>query len=273
MFTLPPKKDGFRFLLPKELIPEEIEEKYTKILVDAKSFITKPIDFLNETIQKVQVLGIQSGTIEQQQTDSRSYIRLPKNVYGIQGGSSPHMYRNANSPLALIDKTINIDFRHTLGYVNYFMMFESFWYMFARDYNYFKDLDFKFTIDLLNDRGSIYSRIVLSQPLMDGMDMLDFDFTQPLGQGSTFRCIFKYSDIDYEFLQGDTDLTYKEEDIPYREKIDKATLDKLKQDQSYNRYPYTEKETSTPNSRILVEKYVDTSKTLVDENGNPLTLS
>ena len=38
----------YRLILPDELIPEEINEKYTKILTDKRSFIYKPIDLLNE---------------------------------------------------------------------------------------------------------------------------------------------------------------------------------------------------------------------------------
>lgn len=272
MFTLPSKKDGFRLLLPKEIIPEEIEEKYTRILASAKSFLTKPIDFLNETIQKVQVLGFQTATVEQQQTDRPSLLRTPGQEYSLQGGSSGYQYRSPGSPLSLIDKTINIDFRHTLGYLNYFLMFESFWYMYARDTDYLRDLDFNFTIDLFNEKGAAYSRIVLMHPLLDGMDMLDFDFTQPMAASGTFRCVFKYSDIDYQFLDIQNN-TYTETEKPFKSSINNATSTKKKEDESYNRYPYSSLEVEQPLSQSPIQKYVDTSKTLVDENGNPIKIS
>jgi len=275
MFTLPAKRDGFRLLLPKEIIPREIEEKYTKILVDAKSFITKPIDFLNESIQKVQVLGFQTATIEQQQTDRPSLLRTPGREFSTQGGSSGYQYRSPGSPLSLIDKTINIDFRHTLGYVNYFLMFESFWYMYSRDTNYLNDLEYNFCIDLFNEKGSIYSRVVLNHPLLDGMDMLDFDFTQPLAASSTFRCIFKYNDIDYQFMNIDN-ITYTETEVPYGEDIEESKRTKKKGDESYLNYPYSSisiEDGSFGNmSQNPRQKYVDTSKTLVDENGNPIKM-
>lgn len=265
MFTLPGKKDGFRLLLPDELIPDEIQEKYTKILTDAHSFITKPIDFLNETIQKVQVLGFSSATVEQQQTDHQSLLRTPGNLLTPQGGSSATNYRAPSSPLALLDKTINIDFRHTLGYVNYFLMFESFWYMYSRDTDYLKDLDFNFNVDLLNERGAIYSRVVLKDPLLDGMDMLDFDFTQPFAQSGTFRCVFKYTDIDYQFIDCDN-ITATEDIMPFREAIGKS---KTEDNNKFLNYPY-EKEDDFPKSQIESVEAKDNSKTYVDENGNPI---
>ena len=65
MFTLKGRQDGFRLLLPKDFIPKQIEEKYAKILQESRSFIVKPIDFLNETIQKVQLLGFNDASMTQ----------------------------------------------------------------------------------------------------------------------------------------------------------------------------------------------------------------
>lgn len=272
MFTLPGNKDSFRLLLPDKLIPEEIEEKYTKILVDAKSFITKPIDFLNETIQKVQVLGFQQGTIEQQQNDRPMLIRTPGDVYSTQGGSSAWQYRSPGSPLSLIDKTINIDFRHTTGYLNYFLMFESFWYLYSRDTPYIDDLDYDFNVDLLNTNNEIYSRVVLKSPLMDGMDMLDFDYTQPLAQSATFRCIFKYSDIDYQFLNIDN-TKYTQDNKPYSESIEKSMQKKRREDELYNRYPYSNSTISIESPVMKDIRYTDNSRTYIDENGNPIDVN
>ena len=130
MFSLSGNRDGFRLILPDEFIPDEIQEKYTKILKDSHSFITKPIEFLNETIQKVEVLGFSSGTVAQQQTNHGNPVRLPGRIEQnwMQGGASDVNYRSVASPAALVDHTLNIDFRHTLGYVNYFLLFESFCY-------------------------------------------------------------------------------------------------------------------------------------------------
>ena len=49
----------------------------------------------------------------------------------------------------------------------------------------YDDLPQRFNVDLLNERGEIYSRIVLYYPMINSMDMLEFDYTQPIAQSQT----------------------------------------------------------------------------------------
>ena len=207
MFTLKSRKDGFRLLLPKDFLCEEITEKYANILKSKKSFIMNPIDFLNETIQKVQVLGFTEGTFQQQQTSRGQSITKNPDRYEqnrFLHTAADHAYRSEVSPLQLIDKTLNITFKHTLGYVNYFMIFENFWWQYARDRKY-KDMRYEFTIELLDNTERVYSRIVLKDPIIHSIDMLDFDYSQPIASSETFTVVFKYSNIDYQFIENDTE--------------------------------------------------------------------
>ena len=152
MFGLKGRQDGFRMLLPKEFLVSEVEEKYAGILKEKIGYFDSPIDFLNETIQKVNVLGFQEGTMTQDQASlgaepTMKPNRIKQNKFQYAG--SQFNYRSGVAPIALTDKTFNITFRHTLGYLNYFMLFENFWYQFSRDMNY-EDLPQRFTIDLFN---------------------------------------------------------------------------------------------------------------------------
>lgn len=278
MFTLAQSPDKFRLLLPDEFIPEEIEAKYTKILTDAHSFITKPIDFLNETIQKVDVLGFNSASVAQSQTNSGTPLRSANRIYQneIQGGTSDVYYRSATNPLSLIDKTLNIDFRHTLGYVNYFLLFESFMYQYSRDTQYLKHMDFNFNVDIMNENGAIYSRVVLMHPIIDGIDMLSFDYTQPNPSSRTFRCIWKYDNFDYQFINT-TSRTCFDNTQAFEIPISTAKANKRNEDESFNRYPY-ESETETLSNLEIESRVEDTSdggRTRVDENGitlkNPIS--
>lgn len=205
MFTLSRRKDAFRLILPKEFIPEEINEKYSNILRKARSFYKRPIDFLNETIQRVEVLGFNNATMVQQQPGRGTPIRDPRRVNQneFMHMMSDYNYRSAENPIQLIDKTLNVDFRHTLGHLNYFLLFESFIYQYCRDTKYSPDLDFNFKIDLLNENGAIYSSLVLFDPLINGIDMLAFDNTSPISTSESFKVTFKYSNFDYQFIDVD----------------------------------------------------------------------
>lgn len=205
MFGLKGRQDGFRLLLPKEFLVPEVEEKYAGILKEKLGYFDSPIDFLNETIQKVNVLGFQDGTMTQDQPvkgaePTMKQNRIKQNQFQYAG--SQFNYRSGVPPIQLTDKTFNITFRHTLGYLNYFMLFENFWYQFSRDMNY-EDLPQRFTIDLFNELGSIYSRVSLFYPMINSMDMLEFDYTQPIAQSQTFNIEFKYSNFDFEFISID----------------------------------------------------------------------
>ena len=206
MFGLKGRQDGFRLLFPKEFLVPQIEEKYTKILADKHGYYLTPIDFINESIQKVNVLGFQNATVQQQQS-SRGEPTIDDNrteqnkfLYA----ATDYNYRNGVSPISLTDRTFNVTFRHSLGYLNYFILFENFWYQFARDMKY-DDLMQRLSIDIINEKGSIYSRIVLFYPLINSMDMLEFDYSQPIAQSQTFNVEFKYSNFDFEFIDIDED--------------------------------------------------------------------
>ena len=201
MFTLNARQDLFRVTLPDDFIVKDINEKYSKIIKSNKSYYRRPIDFLNETIQSVQVLGFVEGTVQQQQPGSGYPIINPKRKAenGFMHTASEYSYRSEKNPLALIDKTLNIYFRHTLGFVNYFLMFENFFYLYSRDMTYKKMFD-QIPIDIINNRGEIYSRIMVIDPIINGIDMLDLNYNAPNETMQTFKVEFKFSNIDYQFL-------------------------------------------------------------------------
>lgn len=180
----------------------EIVEKYTKILQKAHSFYTEPIDFLNETIQGVDVLGFTQATVQQQQTGTGYYASSPATVEANKflHTSTDFTYRSEVNPLQLLDKTLRLKFRHTLGYINYFMLFENFFYQYRRDTKY-SELPEYIPIYLLDENMTEYAKIMLYQPIIDGMDMLSFDFTSPVAQSETFNIELKYSNIDFDFIE------------------------------------------------------------------------
>jgi len=204
MFTLKGRQDGFRLTLPDDFIAKEINEKYTKIIKDQKSFSYRPIDFLNETIQSVQILGFVDGTVPQMQSGTGAPLiredRKEENKF--MHTSTEYSYRSDKNPIALIDKTLNVYFRHTLGFVNYFLLFENFFYQYSRDRKY-GELPDQFPIDIINNKGEIYSRIIVMDPVINSIDMLDLNYNQPIAQSQTFKVEFKYSNIDYQFIELD----------------------------------------------------------------------
>lgn len=202
MFTTKARQDGFKLSLPDDFIVKEINNKYAKVLQKQHGFFYKPIDYLNESIQKIQILGFSEATIAQQQHGiGSSAFNNPdrKEQNKFLHTASDFIYRSEVNPLQLIDKTLNITFKHNIGFVNYFILFENFWYLYSRDMKY-QDIDNNFVIDILNHEGYVYARIHLYGVHMNSMDMLDLDYTQPVANSQTFTVSFKYSNLEYEFI-------------------------------------------------------------------------
>ena len=201
MFTLQGRKDGFKLTLPDDFLVEEIRDKYAFILQHNKHYIAKPIDFLNETIQKVQVFGFSNAVIEQQQPTKAFPLRNPNRISqnAFKTGSNAFQYRNSVPPIALTDKTLNIEFRHTLGYLNYMMIMENFIYLYTKDTRE-NDLFKYINLELFNEIGEIYAKVQFQDVVISSMDMLDFDYSQPIAQSGTFKLELKYSNFDYQFI-------------------------------------------------------------------------
>jgi len=201
MFTLRSRQDGFKCTLPKEFIPQEIEEKYAKLITSAKSFVSTPIEFLNETIQGVDILGFTQAAAIQQQHGIGSMATSPNTIQNnlFLHGASDVAYRAEMNPLNLIDKTLRITFKHVLGFTNYFMLLESFWIMYRRDTSY-SQMPGYISIDLFDEIGSTISRILIYDPIIDGMDMLSLNYTNPVAASQTFNVEIKYSNISFEFI-------------------------------------------------------------------------
>ena len=72
MLSLAPRMDLFRFVLPKDFLPAEVEEKYYKLFQQNAGVITTPIDYLNESIMGVSFPGISDINIIQDQHGSNS---------------------------------------------------------------------------------------------------------------------------------------------------------------------------------------------------------
>lgn len=201
MLSLKGRQDNFRLLLPKEFLYKDIEEKYSIILKEKNGMFVNPIDYINETIQRVQVLGFQEAVFNQDQPRTGKPLikknRIQENAFLYP--STEVAYRSPISPIGLTDRTLNIEFRHTLGYLNYFMIFENFWYMYSRDMNY-SDMMHSIYIDIFNEIGEIYCKLHIIEPQINSMDMLDLDFTQPIAASQSFKVEFKYSNFEFQFI-------------------------------------------------------------------------
>ena len=210
MLSLSPRYDLYRFMLPDGFLPDEVAEKYRKILNQEPGVIVEPLDYLNESIVTIKLPGISDINIVQNQSSSNPIIptnsRKPDGSLGRinREPAHPNTYIGSNNPLEKIEQTFSVTFRKNQGLLNYFMLYETIFYRFCKHLDY--EAGDEFRIYLLNEDGVATSYIELSQCHIDGIEGIEFDFTKQERQVDSFSVDWKFNNINFEFLDIKKDL-------------------------------------------------------------------
>ena len=204
MLSLSPRADLFVFRFPKDFLPAEIEQKYTKILSTNKSVISNPIDYLNESIQAVSLPGISDLLVEQEQISEHPENHAnQKGLNGARINVEPVRKNVSYSPqniLSQIGGEFTVTLRKNQGLYNYFMMYETIFYKALKEYNNVTKQDDLFYIDILDESGKIIARIQLFQPRIDGIDGMEFSYNKLERQTETFDVKFRFNNIDFDMI-------------------------------------------------------------------------
>lgn len=189
MLSLSPRYDLYRFLLPVEFIPEELREKYDAFLAQRPAVINRSIDFLNESIRGITFPGLSDLVVDQPQTSRNRLGRIePKH---------DNSTVTTGNPLDKINREITITFRHTQGFLNYFLLFETIFHRICKPENYREGMDLHF--DILDEDGKPACRVFLYQCHIDGISGLDLSMDKMDRQSDTFDLTIKFNNIDLEF--------------------------------------------------------------------------
>ena len=201
MLSLAPRMDLFRFVLPKDFLPAEVEEKYYKLFQQNAGVLTTPIDYLNESIMGVSFPGISDINIIQDQHGSNSIkeSNLGKGMGKINVEPKHEIvYTTPDNPLEKIEKEFKVTFRKNQGLYNYFMLYETIFYKICKPHLY-PPVD-KLYIDILNEKGLSIARIVFTDCHIDGIEGLEFDYTKLEREADSFQVTFKFNNIDFELM-------------------------------------------------------------------------
>ena len=201
MLSLAPRMDLFRFVLPKDFLPAEVEEKYYKLFQQNAGVITTPIDYLNESIMGVSFPGISDINIVQDQHGSNSIkeSNIGKGMGKINVEPKHEIvYTTPDNPLEKIEKEFKVTFRQNQGLYNYFMLYETIFYKICKPHLY-PPID-KLYIDILNEEGLSIARIVFADCHIDGIEGLEFDYTKLEREADSFQVTFKFNNIDFELM-------------------------------------------------------------------------
>lgn len=195
MLSLSPRYDLFRFAFPKDFIPQSIEEKYLKIINKTPGVLTTPIDYLNESIQGINIPGISDVLIQQQQHSSNNIQRLPHKI-NVEPKREA-VYRSTANPLEKIGQEFKITFRMNQGLYNYFMLYEIILMQMTKPGEV--DQQPILILEIMNEEGEVIAKIYYKGVLIDNIDGLDFNYNKIERDTGTFDVSFKFNNIDFEF--------------------------------------------------------------------------
>lgn len=198
--SLSPRWDLFRFSFPKDFLPGPINDKYMNVLSKNAGVIVTPIDYLNESIQSISIPGISDINIQQQQHSTNSIVRSNtpgKKVINTEP-KTDITYTTSNNPLDKIEKEFRVKFRLNQGLFNYYMLYETIFYRICKPLDYGPDK--VLYIEILDETGTIRSRIKFFDVYIDGIEGLEFDYSKLDRESNDFSVTFKFNNIDFEFL-------------------------------------------------------------------------
>ena len=196
MLSLSPRYDLFRFSLPKDFLPKEVEEKYTKLFTLNSAVITSPIEYLNESIQGINFPGISDIIVQQQQHSSNDIMRKNKRIN--VDPKREMIYQTPSNPLDKIEQSFKVTFRMNQGLYNYFMLYETIFYQLCKPID--RGHQPVFYIEILNETGVVIAKIFFKDVLIDGIDGLEFNYNKIERDAGTFDVSFKFSNIDFDFI-------------------------------------------------------------------------
>ena len=194
MLSLSPRFDLFKFVFPKDFLPKEVEEKYAEIINRNPGVVTTPIDYLNESIQGINIPGMSDLLIVQPQHESNP-IRPRLHRSNVEPKHDVN-YLSSGNPLEKLGKEFKVTFRMNQGLYNYFMLYETIFHRYVKQED-IRPYDPVFLIDILNEDGTIVSRIKLKDVYIDGIDGLDFNYNKVERSGDTFDVNFRFNNIDF----------------------------------------------------------------------------
>ena len=198
MLSLTPRFDLFEFRFPKDFFPQEVYDKYYRLINENQAVIFDPVNLVNESIQGITIPGINDIVEPQPQTSTNSIQRDSRHIN--REPKHDNFYDGPSNPLDLMDKDFTVTFRQNQGLLNYFIMYETLFHHLYKPILYDKGNDV-WTIRILNEQGRVYSNIMLYQPRIMGIDGLDFSYSKSERTSETFDVKFSFNNLDFDFIR------------------------------------------------------------------------
>jgi len=168
----------YDFRFPRKFVPEEVANKYKSYLNKIPgSLLAEPIDYINYSIQGINVPGISFDPITQADNDGTT--RYHRGAVPIQNT----IQREFTVTMQLLD-----------GFINYWIMMDTLLYYYARSTKepYTQPL----TLRILDAEGASVAYMEFQKPIMNSINELSLNMAQNVAEFNTFEVSFFYNKLD-----------------------------------------------------------------------------
>lgn len=165
----------FNFQFPRNFIPTEVADKYKKYLNRMPgNIITEPIDFINYSVQGINLPGLNFDPISQTNNDGTT-----------------RYFRGAQPIQNLVDRQFTITMQLLDGMINYWIMQDTLLYYYSKGVKEPFTEDIK--LQLLDAEGIHVSSVVFEKPIMNSISELDLNMSSNIAEFNTFTINFYYN--------------------------------------------------------------------------------
>lgn len=168
----------FQFGFPLTFIPKVVADKYRKYLNRIPgNLIEEPLDFINYTIQSINLPGMGYDPIQQAQYPGRQIL-----------------FRNSLPVQELFQKELTVTFQLVDGYINYWILLDtlSYYYSFETEKPYTDDLNLR----ILDSEGNALVTATLKKPLIKSLGDLSMSFASNVAEFKTFDLSIAYNEFE-----------------------------------------------------------------------------
>ena len=165
----------FDFRFPTKFIPAEVTAKYKPYLQKIPgTMLEEPIDFINYTVQAINLPGISFDPVTQ--SDNDGTLRYHRGYIPIQNTVT----REFTVQMQLLD-----------GYINYWIMTDTLLYYYARQTpdKYLPDIKLR----ILDAEGLGVASITFEKPILTSISELSLNLAENVAEFNTFDLNFVYN--------------------------------------------------------------------------------
>jgi len=174
------RNNTYDFRFPRNFIPEEVANKYRKYLNKIPgNLMAEPIDFVNYSVQGINVPGISFDPVTQADNDGTT--RYHRGAVPIQNT----VERQFTVTMQLLD-----------GFINYWILQDTLLYYYARSTKeaFTQDL----TLRILDAEGASVAYLKFEKPIMNSINELNLNMSENIAEFSTFEITFFYNKLNLE---------------------------------------------------------------------------